>query len=230
MNEDYNYKRFKSSYYNLSKFPGPSAGENFVDIELHNTEGKAVQLSSCLDKVLVIETGSVTCPMYSKCVTKMEEIKTDYPNINFVLVYVREAPPGNKLGKHESLNEKIDISRKVKSIYKDSRNVLIDDIDGKFHKTYWLMPNLIYVISENGIVLFRGDWNSPEYLRSVLKSIKEQKIHTKEHFEPSKPNPLTAIKALLLGGRIALWDILKELPMLIRSHKKAKFAYESNSS
>ena len=226
MNEEYNYKRFKSSFYNLSEFPGPRAGEKFIDIELFNFEGEAVPLSSFLDKPLVIETGSVTCPMYAKCAPEMRKIKADFPDINFVLVYVREAHPGNKIGEHRSLHQKISISKSVKTIYKDDRTVLIDNIKGEFHQLYGLLPNFIYVINKEGVILFRGDWNDPEYTSDVLKSISTNKIYVKEHFKPSKPTAFVATKTLLNGGSLAMWDFLKELPGIIRLHKKASLPYK----
>ncbi|WP_223826735.1 deiodinase-like protein [Flagellimonas sp. S3867] len=159
---------------------------------------------------MVIETGSNTCPMYVKCVPKMEIFREMCPEVNFLMVYVREAHPGERVKSHESLTDKIIEVRKVQKLYNDNRTVLVDSIDGLFHKTYGSHPNMVYVINAEGIVLFRGDWNNISKLKKVLNSINDNKIYTEEHFEPTKPNPAVAIKALTHGGAIAVWILLKE--------------------
>ena len=65
--ETYNYPRFKMSNYELGYFPGPKAGEVIdYDYKLTDLDGNEVELSDYKGKWLVIESGSLTCPMYVK--------------------------------------------------------------------------------------------------------------------------------------------------------------------
>lgn len=227
--DNYNYKNFKTEFYDLAKFPGPKAGENFIDIELHTLTGESTSIGNYLDKPLVIETGSLTCPMYLTCIPQMEKIRQEFSDINFLLVYVREAHPGEKMKKHSSLSEKTNAAHKIQGTYNDNRTILVDSIGGDFHKHYGLLPNLVYVIYPQGKVIFRGDWNNPEKLKEVLHSIDQNKIFTREHFEPAKPNPAVVIKALSKGGFIAIWDFIINIPGLLRLHKKADEKYQNDN-
>lgn len=227
--EKYNYKNFKPAYYDLTEFPGPKAGEDFVDVDLQTISGERASLSNFLNKPLVIETGSITCPMYAKCVPRMEEIRNEYPDINFLLIYVREAHPGEKTRDHSSLNEKTQAAQKVKKLYKDNRTVLVDNVAGDFHKSYGLLPNMVYIINPDGKVRFRGDWNNPDKIEEILNNMDQNEYITEEHFEPAKPNPKIMAQALSQGGFIAIWDFIKGIPGLLRLHKKANEEYDNKS-
>lgn len=223
----YNYKNFKPSYYDLSVFNGPKAGKKFKDVELFDTNGNKVALSKYIGTPLVIETGSVTCPMYVKCIPKMELLRKEFSAVNFLLIYVREAHPGERIGNHKSISEKIKIAKKTPKLHNDNRIILVDGINGDFHKNYGLLPNIIYVINADGTILFRGDWNNPTVLRKVLKQIHTNKVYHEEHFEPAKPSPIIAMKVLWQGGMVAIWDFLKGIPSLLRLHKNANDMYKN---
>ena len=61
---EYNYERFSPAQYDLTNFPGPKAGEQAnLDFDLFSLDGDFVPLRSYAGKWLVIETGSLTCPM-----------------------------------------------------------------------------------------------------------------------------------------------------------------------
>ena len=61
----YNYERFRMENYELGYFPGPKAGDHVnYDYIFHDLEGNEVLLNDYKGKWLVIESGSLTCPMY----------------------------------------------------------------------------------------------------------------------------------------------------------------------
>ncbi len=54
MNEvKYNYSNFNPEYYNLSEFPGPKAGDNCINVELHDLDGRTTSIAEFLDKPVV---------------------------------------------------------------------------------------------------------------------------------------------------------------------------------
>ena len=106
-NETYLYSRFKMSVYELGYFPGPKAGESVnYDYTLTDLEGNEVSLTDYKGKWLVIESGSRTCPMYVKNVDKFSELKDKYTDVEWLMVYVREAHPGERLGKQKPLKKR----------------------------------------------------------------------------------------------------------------------------
>ncbi|MBX2817155.1 MAG: hypothetical protein KTR24_14200 [Saprospiraceae bacterium] len=223
--DDYNYKNFKPSHYDLAQFPGPKAGESYIECTLITTEREQVMLGSFLKKPTVVETGSNTCPMFITGLNQMNALARGHEDIHFLVVYVREAHPGERTREHGSFLEKLECARRLKERYPEDRIVLCDTLSGQFHKKYGSLPNMIYVIDVDGTVLFRGDWNNIEKLRSVLHSISQSKVYPEEHFEPSRPSLLIALRTLGDGGLIAIWDFVKGLRGLLRLHREAARSY-----
>ena len=94
----YNYQRYKMSEYDLGAFPGSKAGELAEDFTIQDQNGSEVSLENYRGKWVVLETGSITCAMYVKNIPGIKRLQIKYPDVEFLLVYVREAHPGSRLG------------------------------------------------------------------------------------------------------------------------------------
>jgi len=216
----YNYKHFNPADYNFKKFDGPKAGENYIDFEAQTLDGKTVMLSDYLDKTIVLDTGSITCPMYANTKGPMNLLKEQYPNVHFLLLYVREAHPGSRTKQITSFTEKMDNAKSISKLYNEQREVLVDTVDGFAHKLYGSMPNMTYVIGKNGIIKFRANWTNIDALKKVL--LDPDKIVSKDYYGVVKPPLFTALRTLLIGGSGALYEFLKGLPQLLRQHKEVE--------
>ncbi|PCJ81693.1 MAG: hypothetical protein COA49_04065 [Bacteroidetes bacterium] len=214
----YNYKHFNPSDYNFTKFHGPKAGDNYIDFEAKTLDGKTVMLSDYLDKTVVLDTGSITCPMYANTTEPMNLLKQQYPNVHFLLLYVREAHPGQRTKQITSFVEKMDNAKSTSKLYNEKREVLVDTIDGFAHKLYGSMPNMTYVIGKDGVVKFRANWTNIDALKKVL--LDPDKVVYKDYYGVVKPPLYTAVRTLLIGGVRALYEFLKGLPQLLRQHKE----------
>ena len=113
------------------------------------------------------------------------------------------------------ITQKIDFTRKL---YNEKREVLVDSIDGKAHKLYGSMPNMTYVIGEDGVIKFRANWTNIDALKKYLKT--PDKIVIKDYYDVVKPPLYTAFRTLLIGGVRALYEFLRGLPQLLRQHKE----------
>jgi hypothetical protein len=51
------------------------------------------------------------------------------------------------------------------------RDILVDDITGTGHHLYGKLPNMTYLISRGGRVLFRSDWTDPPTVETALEYI-----------------------------------------------------------
>jgi len=217
----YNYKRFKPHYYDLAEFPGPRAGEQLVDVQLVDLNGVSVKLTDFLGKPFVIETGSITCPMYVQRIASMKELMLHFNQFQYIVVYVREAHPGNNTPAHSSFSQKLQLANKLGPIHGENRIVLIDNLEGAFHKIYGSLPNMVYLVNPHGMINFRGDWNDTKALESVLSDYSPDKVISQQHYEPARPTPWVAIKTLFLGGYNAFLDFITSIPQLIKLHRKA---------
>jgi hypothetical protein len=224
-NDNYNYKDFKVKYYTLEEFPGPKPGENMIDIPFLDMDGHEVRLKQLLDKPLVLENGSLTCPLYTRWIKDMNALAKKRPDVNFAVAYVREAHPGERTSYHKSLEEKLNAARKLKKAYGEHRKVLVDSLDGLFHKTYGTYPNSIYVFNTDGIVVIRGVYAHIELVEEALESIKNNEVLNEKNMRPGLKIGGLFFKTLYRGGFKAFWDFILALKDIGEFHRKAK---ESN--
>jgi hypothetical protein len=218
----YNYKRYKMSEYELGKFAGAKAGETAEGFTIRDQSGSEVSLADYQGKWVVLETGSLTCSMYVKNIPGMRDLQGKYPEVEFLLIYVREAHPGARLGPHQSDAQKLEMSRKLQDIYKEPRKILIDNVAGDMHRKYGALPNMTYVIDPNGKVIYRCDWAFPKLIDKVLAG--RDRIHTDEHVQIITAAPWIMVPVVLRGGWDALWDLIVALPFIALAHLKADWA------
>ena len=218
-NETYNYSRFRMSVYELGYFPGPKAGEQ-VDYgyTLMDLNGNTVNLEDYKGKWLVIESGSLTCPMYVKNVKPYSKLMENHPDVEWLVVYVREAHPGERAAQATSIEEKINYAKRSRDDYGESRPIAVDSVDGKWHHDWGLLPNTVYVINPEGMVIYRADWSFAQNVDRVLQN--RNKINTNEHIPIIGAAPWITIPVTLKGGWIALFDILIIFPKVYYEHFK----------
>lgn len=226
----YRNPRFKVKDYDWDVFVGPAAGEPAIDFTVTDFADNTVKLSDFRGKWVVIETGSATCSQYSKNISQMEELAQEFPDTEFLLIYVREAHPGERMHQHKNTAEKAQAARSLPAKYGENRTILIDSLDGDMHRAYGAMPNVIYVINPDGIVHYRCDWAFVEGLRAALSD--RENLHTVEHASLKKISAgrsvWTAISTMWTGGFIALWDFVVATPALYRHHKLIDKYYDEH--
>jgi len=217
----YGYRRFTPEEYDFTVDDGLQAGDTYRDVTLRTLDGTPVRLSHYLrDRPLVLETGSMTCPMYAQSVPPMMRLIEKYPELDHVLMYVREAHPGERQPQHRTTGEKIDAARRTKRRYRDRRTVLVDDVDGSAHAHYGAMPNSIFVIAPDGTILFRSIWNNAVDMDAILGAIAKGEPVRSRELKAVPPFSLRAVRTLLRGGIVAIWDFLRGLRRLVSKHRK----------
>lgn len=219
---DYNYERFRISNYEYAKFPGPKAGEPMQDFTLRRLDGKEAKLSDYRGKWVVIETGSSTCPMFVKNINPFRKLLPKYPDVEFLVVYVREAHPGSRTRAHETLEEKIALAKEMQTEYKDPRPVLVDTVSGEMHQAIGSFPNMVYVVDPEGKVVYRCDWSFAHLVEKVLDD--RPNINPQERQQIITAAPWIMIPVTLKGGWDALWDLVIELPGVVWGHLKVDVA------
>ena len=227
----YNNEHFTVKEYDWDVFGGPSAGEQFVDCELYDLEtGNKVKFSDFKGQWVVLETGSSTCSMYTKNIPDMKNMEEEYPDVKFLLIYVREAHPGERLGAHKNWEEKLAAAKLVKPRYNEHRQVLVDGVDGEFHRQYGMMPNILYVIRPDGTIHYRCNWATADDLRSALAD--RENLHTYENADVNKLKAArglyTTIRTMWTGGFVSLFDFMKASPGMAIRHKRVDKFYKDN--
>jgi len=223
----YNYESFTSGEYDFSEQNGLQTGDIFPNFELTSQNAEIVPLFDGTEKITVIETGSITCPLYSGNIIGMNELAKKHPEIDFKLLYIREAHPGKNIPSHKNISEKITLANKIKDHFPENREILVDNIDGAVHEKVGLLPNTIVIVKKDGEVLYKIDWNNIDTLSKALECIEndEPADSITPKFRPAPPT--ISIPVLHRAGNDALFDFLLHLPKVIFERAKKFFNSEN---
>lgn len=208
----YHYARFSADDYDLGAFPGPEVGE-VVDFEARTLDGAPVRLSDYAGSTVVLESGSLTCSIYVQNIPAMQELARRFPDVVFLMLYVREAHPGSKVPAITALEDKRRRVLRLRQEDGENRRVLLDDLDGSVHRRLGLLPDVLYVFAPDGRVLYRCNWANPERLAEVLAA--PERARRTERFEPEMKGLVLTVRVLLRAGWDALIDFGRELPRLL---------------
>ncbi len=210
----YNYDKFSTDDYEFEQVTGPAPGEKAPDFELTTPSGEKRRLLDFDGDFLVLEMGSITCPLFQSRRGIMGRLSEEFPGVASVVLYVREAHPGTAIPSHRDFEDKLNAARRLKDEDGEGRLILIDDFDGPAHRAYGSMPNAVFIINRNGCVVFRSDWNNPVATRKALAAlVKGREMRIRSYFRP--PTPASALRTLRRAGPGAAIDFFRGLPFLI---------------
>ena len=119
---DYRYKKFTTSLlFRDLRFPGSAAapGDRVPAFELLTTNGERLVNSDVFaDKPVLFVFGSMTCPMTASSAPSVQELYEEFGDrVDFVMLYVREAHPGENFGQAETMDDKISSAKALQKFY-----------------------------------------------------------------------------------------------------------------
>ncbi len=212
----YNYERFRMEAYRPEEFDGPTVGKLAPDFAADTLDGSRVHLSDFRGSPVVLETGSYSCPMYVGNIDAMNRLAQRYPEVKFLVLYVREAHPGSKVSRHRSIQEKRGLARRTTFEEPEGREVLVDDLGGSAHRAYGNLPDMMYLIGEDGTILLREQWNDPKVVEEALgRLVRGEPLNGMKSGTNRPPSLRTMLRVLLRAGRDALSDFLLQFPRMI---------------
>lgn len=100
--------------------------------------------------------------------------------VNFVFLYTREAHLGENYPSHRSFEQKLAHARAFKAEFKTERPILVDDLVETAHTLYGTLPNMTYLISRGGRVLFRADWTDPPTIEYAINYVLNSRARRRE--------------------------------------------------
>lgn len=159
--------------------------------------------------------------MYSKNIPDMGDVARDFPDVEFLLIYVREAHPGERLHQHQNFEEKMAAAKLLAPPHGEFRKVPVDSIDGAYHLAHAAMPNTVYVIRPGGTVHYRGNWATADGVREALGD--RENLHSQENADVKSLKAArglnVTVRTMWTGGFVALWDFVKAGRRLAKRHK-----------
>ena len=163
--EGYRYKHFTTSllFRDLHFHKDAAApGDAFPEFELVTTDGSNLFNENVFGKKPVIFIfGSMTCPMTASAAPSVQELYDEFGDrVEFIMLYVREAHPGEYFAQSETIEEKLEYARALKEFYDIQWTVAADNIDGDLHRRLDPKPNSAFLADKDGSILFRSLWAS----------------------------------------------------------------------
>jgi thiol-disulfide isomerase/thioredoxin len=159
----YRYNRFTTTllFADLNFRQGAAVpGDRVPAFELITTRDERLVNDDLFgDKPVLFIFGSMTCPMTASSAPSVQQLHEEFGDrIDFVMLYVREAHPGEHFSQAETIADKIESARALQEFYGIDWTVAADTIDGALHRALDPKPNAAYLVSNEGEILFRSLW------------------------------------------------------------------------
>lgn len=138
--------------------PGP--GDPLPQFEARTTEGERFSTADFRGKKpLLVITGSLTCPMTASSDPYVKELHRKFGDkIEFVMLHVREAHPGEKTDQPGSMEEKVRHAVELKARDDLPFTVAVDDPSGSIHRQLDEKPNAAWLADRDGTLVYRSLW------------------------------------------------------------------------
>lgn len=211
---NYNYDSFSSDDYEFDSSTGPAVGNKAPDFSITTSYGETRRLLDFEGDFLVLELGSITCPLFQSRRKIMSTLKAESGDVESVVLYVCEAHPGALIPSHKNFEDKYSCANLLKDRDGEPRTALVDDYSGSAHQAYGGMPNSVFIINNDGCILFKSEWNNPSATRRALNALIENRtVSPRNYFRPGAP--LASMRTLKNAGKGAGLDFLRSFPSLI---------------
>ncbi len=89
----------------------------------------------------------------------------------FLTIYVREPHPGENYGPHKNFEQKLEFARECRDLDGIVNPVLVDDLGGTVHQLYGVLPNMVYIVSKEGRIVYKAMWTDHEEIRVVVDNL-----------------------------------------------------------
>lgn len=95
--------------------------------------------------------------------------------MEFLVVYVREAHPGERAYREYSqpqcFEQKLTYARRLVAKKDLTCPVLVDGMEEAVHRQYGSLPNMVYVIDKAGNIAYKATWTVAEEIDVVLAEL-----------------------------------------------------------
>ncbi len=169
----------------------PRVGELAPDFILATTTGDTIALSSLYqDKPVVLEFGSISCPVFRGKIAPMERLYNELRTAaNFLAVYTIEAHPADVVSPYSNhvwvhdkniaegilvnqptiYEERWALALQAEVLLGITRPLVVDNMDNAVWEQYGKRPNSAFVIGTDGRVITKQFWSNPQQLLRQLR-------------------------------------------------------------
>jgi len=213
----YRYKRFTTRLiFRDLRFGenAAAAGDSFPSFELVTTNGDCLTNHDVIgDKPVLVIFGSMTCPMTASAAPSVQDLYDEFGDrVKFIMLYVREAHPGEQISQAETMEEKVAHAKTLKEFYDIDWTVAADNIDGELHRALDPKPNSAFLMDDSGKIIFRSLWAADyDALRQALHATAAGRVPARNQSD-ALIGPVTRAmghvqEIMTLGGSQAVRDL-----------------------
>ena len=144
------------------------------DFQAQVLDGGFVCLADFREKRhVVMMTGAVTSPMCAFEIPEFNRLQSEFDSkgVSFFLLYTRESHPAENYSAHQSFEQKLAYARDLQRLENVKFPILVDHLDGRIHRAYGVWPNALFVIHEDGRLIFRSNMANHRELRDFLNDL-----------------------------------------------------------
>lgn len=157
----------------------PRPGDRLPWFDLPTTDGGRINSTEFTgSRPMLLITGSLTCPMTASSNPVLKELYENYRSVvEFVMLHVREAHPGETFEQPGAYERKIEHARALKRRDRLPWPVVVDDPEGGFHHALDEKPNAVYLTDRRGVIVYRGLWAGDDKgLEQALESAAQGEV------------------------------------------------------
>ena len=99
-------------------------------------------------------------------------------NFGSIFLYTNEAHPGEHYPHLTAMEQKYDNAKDLRDIYKVSRPIYLDALEGPCHRAFGSMPNMTWIFNKSGTIIYKSDWTdvtSVQMMLDYLLKVKERR-------------------------------------------------------
>lgn len=218
---DYRYPRFTRQILrcDMAFRGGSHPGEPMPDFDLPTTNNSRARKGDFVGRrPLFLACTSITCPMAATMGPGLRRLHAEFGDqVDFIMLYVREAHPGEHFPQPETLEQKIEHACAYQELEAFPWPVAVDSADGDLHRALDPRPNAAYLMDTSGNVAFRAlASNDERVLLEGLKSLVSGYsllIGERETLMIPMLKAVGVMRGVLdLAGHQARQDVRRELP------------------
>jgi K+/H+ antiporter YhaU regulatory subunit KhtT len=159
----------------------PEPGADAPDFKALMLTGNVMQLSKWKGHVVVIEFGSLSCPVFRDRAAQMEKLRDDVGmRAAFLVIYTREAFPvgpenlqsnadnGISIPQAADITERKAAAERARQTLNITLPMAVDSMTDEIAGAYGGMPNGAVVIGKDGKIISRQQWTNPDSLRRAI--------------------------------------------------------------
>jgi Spy/CpxP family protein refolding chaperone len=162
-------------------FSGPEVGSAVPQIPIEEANGHTFWPNKYKGRVLVLEFGSMSCPVFREHAADMERLKAaEGGRAFFLIVYTKEEfPAGDKNAERNkeegvsvmdaaSLDDRISEALETQRELRITISMAVDSMDDSVSKAFGGFPNGAVVIGKDGTIAAHQQWTNPDTLKEAI--------------------------------------------------------------